>query len=288
LTQFNSILLGDNPFFGVDHLSHERARLRSLKNNSFENAVNVIRYSYENGVKDMMINTHPNIDEFFMELKNEDLLDKINFHPMIPYAAGYVQKLTEKGSIGVLKDILSSTGIKNEIKIISKSGLGFLKKDLGELFKVFLDVELLRLEKINMKVVYLHPAITDLALSLNLKNIFEIFFDHLQKNHNVQAGLCTKNFPRLIDKLDEWDLECPHIMTSFNKSGFLMNPSRQECETYLEKYSGKLVAMNILAGGFLDVNTSIEYIKSLKNIDSVIVGVSSIKHAQETFSLLKS
>ena len=61
-------MLGDNPFFGVDHLSHERGRLRSLKNNSFENAVNVVRYSYENGVKDMMINTHPSIDEFFMEL----------------------------------------------------------------------------------------------------------------------------------------------------------------------------------------------------------------------------
>jgi len=287
LTRFDSILLGDNPFFGVDHLSHERGRERIFNNQNFKTAVDVIEFSYKFGVRDMMITTHPNLNEFFNCFSQKTDLEKITFHPLIPYAQGYVQKLNEQGMIGTLKDVFYSTGFKNEIKLLTKGGLGLFKKDLLELFKLFLDIELVKLDKVKLKVVYLHPALSDLALSLNMKSIFETFNDYLRDKYKVEVGICTKNFPRLVDKLLEWNLPIQNIMTSFNKSGFQMNPSKKECEEYLQKYNGKVTAMNIFAGGYLDLEEAYEYILSQPKLRNIIVGVSSIEHAKETFSLFR-
>jgi len=40
-------MLGDNPFFGVDHLSHERARQRASRYQTFEGAVKVIETAHQ-------------------------------------------------------------------------------------------------------------------------------------------------------------------------------------------------------------------------------------------------
>ena len=286
MSRFDSILLGDNPFFGVDHLSLERGRNRISQSSTFDTAAEVIQYSYQAGVRDMMISPHPNIDDFFDSInKKTGLLDKIYFHPLLPYAQSYVQKLNEKGTIGTLKDILQSDGIKNELKIIARGGFGFFRKDLLDLFKVLLDIEILKLNRVKLKIVYLHPAITDLALALNMKNIFQTFKEHLNDKFKIQAGFCTKNFPRLVDKLCEWQLDDCNIMASFNKLGFQMNPSKNECEDYLHRYKGRVVAMSILAGGYIGLKETYDYISSQEKIRDVIIGVSNVEHAKQSFDL---
>jgi len=286
LSRFDTILLGDNPFFGVDHLSHERGRQRSQNYKNFNNAIEIIKYSYDLGIKDMMIGTRPSLNEFLNNIrKNSNLIDKIDFHPLLPYAQDYVLKLSEKGLLETIKEVLGGGGLRNEIKIITKGGFGLLKKDLLELFKVFIDIEMMKLKNINIKTVYLHPLLTDLALSLEMKNFFGTFNEHLQDNYNVKVGLCTKNFPTLVSKLEEWKLQFSYIMTSFNKAGFLMNPSRIECEKTLSNYNGKVMAMNIFGGGYLDLDGASEYTLSLPKIRNIVVGASSIEHAKQTFDL---
>ena len=155
-----------------------------------------------------------------------------------------------------------------------------------ELFRVFLDTEMLKLSTIKPKIIFLHPVIVDLALALKMKNIFETFSDHLKNNYNINTGLCTKNFPLLISRLDEWNLKFSSIMTSFNPAGFLMNPSKKECEDALNNYNGNVLAMNIFAGGYSKVDEAISYILSQQKIRNLVVGVSSIEHAKETLGLL--
>lgn len=287
MSRFDSVLLGDNPFFGVDHLSHERSRSRLSKAKNFENAVEVIQCARDYGVKDMMVGTRPRLNEFFDELKNKtNILNEFNFHPVIPYAQDYVLKLNEKGLVNTLQEIFKKGGLKNEIKLIVRGGLSFLKKDFAELFKMFIDVELLKLKEVNIKTVYLHPLFTDLILSLNLKDIFSTYLFHLREQHNVNAGLCTKNFPMLVSKLNEWELDYPYIMTSFNKAGLFMNPSRKESEDTLQFFKGKTMAMNIFAGGYYNLDETFQYIEPLSKIRDVVVGVSTVGHAKETFELL--
>ena len=278
-------MLGDNPFFGVDHLSYERGRQRTVQL-TFDNAVEVIKCSYDLGVKDMMVGTRPNLADLLDNLsKKTDLLEKIQFHPLLPYTQGYVIKMSEKGMIQTIKEVLNSVGIRNDLKILAKGGLGLIQKDLFDLFKVFVDVELLKLKNIKIKTVFLHPALTDLALALGMKSIFETFKDHLHDHYRIEAGLCTKNFPRLVDKLTDWNMKISNIMTSFNKVGFLMNPSKEDCEKYLESYDGTITGMNIFAGGYLGLNEAYNYITSQPKLRNVVIGVSSTEHAKETFQL---
>ena len=282
-------MLGDNPFFGVDHLSHERGRQRFSKNKSFDNTVEVIKCCYEMGVKDMMVSTRPNLSELFEALNNRtNLLEQIAFHPLLPYAQQYVLKASQKGIVNTLKEILSSAGIRKDLKLLVKGGFSFLKKDIEELFKIFIDIELLQLKNIKLKTVFLHPVLTDLALALNMKEIFITFNNHLHDNYDVNAGFCTKNFPSLATKLKDWNLFASTIMTSFNKCGYIMNPSKIECEEFLDHYDGRVVAMNIFAGGYLTLKESYDYISSLPKLRDVIIGVSSIDKAKQTFALFKN
>ena len=280
--------MGDNPFYGVDHLSHERARQRA-QIQSIDNIVNVITCAYEAGMNGMVVATRPKLREVISQIRTKsDIVDKLDFYPVMPYAQGYVLKLSESGLINTLMDILKSAGLKNDLRMITKGTLGFIKKDLDELFKIFIDVELLKLKEINIRTIFLHPVLTDLALALDMKKIFETFRDHLKDQYKIQAGLCTKNFSWLVSKLNEWDFELASIMTSFNKAGFLMNPSRTECENSLQNYDGKVIAMNIMAGGYLELNEAYDYILSIPKIRNVVVGASSVQHAQKTFELLAS
>lgn len=285
MSRFDSVLIGDNPFFGVDHLSQERARTKSTTKD-FDNAVQVIKYSHDLGVCGIVVSTHPELRNLIENIKTKsDLIDKFEFYPILPYVQGYVTRINEKGVMNTLTEILDPAGIGNKMKLITRSGLGILKKDLFELFKVFIDIELLQLKNTKMNTVFLHDVVTDLALSLNMKNIFETFQQHLHHNYDVKAGLVTKNFPLLVTKLNEWDIQIPYIMTSFNKIGFQMNPSRQECEKYLEAYNGNVIAMSILAGGYLKPKEAYDYILSFPQIKKTVVGVSTIEHAKETFEL---
>ena len=284
MTRFDSILLGDNAFYGIDHLSHERARNRANTVQRLDNVVSLIKYSYELGATGMVVATRPNLREWVEHLKkSSDIVDKLDFHPVLPYARGLQMKLSQLGIINTMKDIMKGAGLRTEIKILAKGGFGFIKKDVIELFKVFIDTEMIKLNMIKPKIIFLHPVLVDLALALEMKNIFEAFKNHLDEKYKIKAGLCTKNFPKLIAKLDEWDMNFASIMTSFNTAGYLMNPSKQACKDALENYKGSILAMNIFAGGYSGLNESANYILSLPKIRNIVVGVSSKEHAKETF-----
>ena len=284
MSRFNSILLGDNAFYGIDHLSHERARKRANTIQTLDNAVKVIKYSYELGINGMVVATRPLLKDWIEKLKlSTDLVDKLDFYPVMPYARGLQSKISQGGIVNVMNEIMKAGGLGNEIKILFKGGIGLIKKDLSGLFKVFLDTELLKLKMIRPKIIYLHPVLVDLALALKMKNIFEIFNDHLHDKYQIKAGFCTKNFPGLVTKLESWDIKSTSIMTSFNPAGFLMNPSSEECEKTIASYKGHVLAMNIFAGGYSGLDEATNYILSQPNIRNIVVGVSSIEHAKETF-----
>lgn len=66
-----------------------------------------------------------------------------------------------------------------------------------------------------------------------------------------------------------------------------MNPTREACERCLEENDVQIIAMNTLAGGYLRPQEAFEYLSTYKKIKSVVVGLSSKKHADETFPLLQ-
>lgn len=277
------ILLGDNPFFGIDHLSQENARKRIIQLDSFEKITNVIEYVNSQGVNGFVVSTHPELKEIIKYMENNtNILKKMDFLPILPYAQGYVMKTTQLGITGAINEVLSGITIKNKFRILVKGSLGYLQKDFEKLLRTFIDTELYHLYKVKKRRVYLHDVITDVALGLNMKNIIEIFLNHIHDHHKIETGLVTKNFPLLLKRLDDWKIDVPNIMTSFNPVGYQMNPSKGECEKQLTKFDN-VVAMNVLAGGYVTPKESAKYV-SEKKLKAVVIGMSNIEHAKETIN----
>lgn len=79
------------------------------------------------------------------------------------------------------------------------------------------------------------------------------------------------------------------IMTPFNSVGYQMSPSRQLCETCLSTLDeGTVIAMSIMAGGYLNLDETFDYIRTLPRLSGMAVGVSSKKHAQKTFTRFRN
>ena len=107
MNQLKELLLGDNPFFGVDNLSQERGRERIGRLNELNKIVEIMDFVEKLGVKGFVVSTHPQLKDLIKYLKNEtQLLKKFEFYPILPYAQGYVSKVAEKGIIKGMNEIL--------------------------------------------------------------------------------------------------------------------------------------------------------------------------------------
>jgi hypothetical protein len=216
-----------------------------------------------------------------------ELSKKLNLYPLIPYAQGYVRKANEKGVVGMVTDALEPASTSMKFKILLKGGVSILRKDFLNILSTLIDVEMLPFKGFNIRAVFLHNVLTDLALSLKAQSIFEFYMDYIKDNYGVVPAFGTMNFARLVKSFDGWGIKKPLIMASFNKAGFQMNPSREECERCLREYDVDVLAMSTLAAGYLKPKEAYEYLFSLPNIESVVVGVSTKEHAEETFGVIR-
>ena len=136
----------------------------------------------------------------------------------------------------------------------------------------------------------LNEVIADMGLALDFEWLFRSFADHLSKR-KITPGFNTRNFTYLVKKFDEWgiDLDDKIIVTPFNKAGFQMNPSKEECEKTLQSLRSPIVlAISVLAAGYFKPSEALDYIVSLGNLKGAVVGVSTEQQARELFPLFKA
>jgi hypothetical protein len=287
----DKFLLGDNPFTGVDHLSQERARERLARLDT-KKIVQVIDTAFANGAQGLAFSTTPIIYEALREMKRRG--DKIDFglYPLLPYAQTYVRTATEKGLLGLAQEVLSKLNWKAKAKTIAGGGLSLATFDPKRVLRTYIDAELELLsnnapENARVKSIFLHEIITDLAISFDAVDLIQGYANHIMDSYRVMPGFETRNFPKFVDfaRRCELKLDQISILTPFNKVGFQMNPSREACEEVLNRSVGvNIIAMSILASGYIDLSSALQYLKGLGDIKSFVVGASTSAHAQETFS----
>ena len=148
---------------------------------------------------------------------------------------------------------------------------------------LLIDFEVAPFHKLNLKAIFLHDALTDLALGWDLPEILALFYNHVKDKYNTVPAFCTKNLPALMNLLNRVGIQNPLIMASINKVGYQVNPSKTSFEACLRKNKLELLAMSTLAAGYLKPKEAYEYLFHLPHVESVVVGVSSPDHALETF-----
>ena len=288
------LLVGDNAFHGISHLSQQRARERSIDDNpsNVEYATQLVKLSLQNGATGFMFSVS---DTTLSILKSLEQDTKPDLYAIVPYAYEYVRLAAQVGGISELaKKVFRQIMFSKNITAVVPSLIGLIRADPSAFLKTYLVYEISRIKSAagkdaNLKSVLLHEVITDMALALDLDWLFRSYISFFSKSE-IRPGVETRNFPYLVTKFKKWNIDLNQITitASFNKIGFQMNPSKMDCEKALEEASdAQIIAMSILAAGYLQPNEAITYVKGLSKLRGAVVGVSGEWQARQTFRLLK-
>ena len=289
------LLVGDNPFHGISHLSQERARVRDHALTYLEHAANLVVTSLENGANGFMFSVSDTTLSILRALGERGESRRLSLYAIVPYASEYVRLATQVGGVpGLAKKIAKQILASGNVRAVAMGLKGVMWADPVAVMKTYLTYEVSRIRSAagkgaNLDSVLLHQVKTDMALALNLEWLFKSYVDFMLRL-GVTPGFNTGNFAYLVNEFRDWNIDLSKmvIATPFNKAGFQMIPSIKECERTLATVPEPVViAISVLAAGYLKPSEAIDYIATLPNIKGVAVGVSKEKHARETFRLLK-
>lgn len=278
------ILFGDNQFFGINHLSEEKARTQSIKFKDNQSIIKTLDYVYDIGLRTFMCTTHDRISGICDHIrKNEDRYQGFKIFPCMPYAHKYNNAVTELGPLGALKKFMPS----NVIGTMAKGGIALARKDYIAMMKLLVDFEMKMFEGIDTPVIFLQNVVTDLVLGLGMDEFFEAFYEHIQNKYKAEAGFITMNLPRMLDALEKRGIKNPIICSSINKLGFRMSGGIEAYEQTLNQRKFRAVAMQVLAAGAVSPKEAIEYVCCLKNVESILFGASTPAHIKQTKELIE-
>jgi len=292
-----NLLVGDNPFHGISHLSQQRVRTRSsgLTSENTDYAANLVKLSLENGANGFMFSVDEATLSILKTLREDNKVRNMHLYAIVPYAYEYVRRATQTGGVsGLAKSLAKEIVFSSNIKVVLPNIIGLIRFDPSSFLKVYVAYETLRIKNALkgqncLKSILLHEIITDLALALNLETFFKSYIKFVD-NSDIRPGFETRNFATLVKKFSEWNIDFSKITitASFNKIGFQMDPSKGECEKALKNVGGaEVIAMSTMAAGYLSPLEAVTYISQLEKITGVVVGVSKEQQAIETFKLLR-
>ncbi len=291
-----SLLVGDNPFHGISHLSQERARARYDGENqqNVDAATNLVKLSLQNGADGFMFSVAETTLSIIDNLRKDEV-ENLRLYAIAPYAFEYVRKPTQSGGVsGLARNLAKEMVLSPNVSVVARNLFGLLRLNPTALLKTYVAYELRRIRKAAdhaapLESFMLHEVVTDMALALGMEKLFKSYIGFLESSQ-VQAGFETRNFPYLVDKFREWkiDLGSLTLTSSFNKIGFQMCPSKDACEEALERADGaEVIAMSALAAGYLKPAEAVDYLASLRGLGGIVVGVSREKQAIETFRIFR-
>ena len=280
----DNLLFGDNQFFGVNHMSEEKARAQQMQFQNNSAIIDVLDAAYEEGVKTFMCTTHERISEICDHVRaNPAKYEGFQFYPCMPYAHKYNNAVTEHGMLGALNQFLPDDGL---FKTALKGGMAVAKKDVEGLATILIDMEMKMFKGLSTPVIFLQNVVVDLLLGMGFHEAFRIFHDHVRSKYNAEAGFITMNMPMLLDALESVGIENPIICSNINKIGFRMCGGFDKYVETMRDRKVRAIAMSVFASGALKPDEAIEWVSKLPNLKSIVFGASSRRNIRSTRELV--
>jgi hypothetical protein len=278
------VILGDNQFFAVNHLSDERSRAQAVRFKDDKAIVDVLDTAMECGIHTFMCTTHDRIVNICGYMRQDpEKYKNFKFYPCMPYAHKYANAVTELGIVGTLKAYIPG----NILAVASKAGIAYMRKDFPALMELLVDAEMKMFHDLNTPVIFLQNVVVDLLLGLGMDKILVHFAEYIKEKYNAEPGFITMNLPKMVDMCDREGIKNPIICSSINKIGFRMSGSIELYEEYLRSdREFRPMAMQCLAAGALKPQEAMEYVCQFPKIESILFGASSRAHIQQTRGLI--
>jgi hypothetical protein len=276
------ILFGDNQFFGVNHMSEEKARAQSMKFKDTESIIKVLDIAYDQGIKTFMCTTHDRISEVCDHLRaNPERYADFTIYPCMPYAHKYNDAVTEMGMLGALKHLTKGD---NLLGLLAKAGMAAAKVDVSAVMRILIDQEMKMFKGIKTPVIFIQNVMLDLLMGLGFRDIIKDYAEYIKSKYNAEPGFITMNLPLCLSILKEIGVENPIICSNINKISFRMCGGKKTYEKLIKEEKFQCVAMSVLASGAIPPNEAIEYVCNLEGVQSIVFGASNkanIKHTKE-------
>ena len=283
--RLDRLLFGDNQFFGVNHMSEEKARSQQLRFQRIDSVMTVLDAARDEGINTFMCTTHDRVAEICDIVRaNPTAYPDMVFHPCMPYAHKYANAVTEDGFLGAIRRFMPDTGV---VGAALKGTRSLAAKDIEGIATLLIDAELKMFEGLDTPVVWMQNVIVDLLLGLGFLDAFRIFADHVRAKHGAEPGFITMNLPQLLDALETVGVENPLVCSNINKLGFRMSGGVDGYLDALERRPFRAVAMSVFASGAIPAEEAIEWACGLPNLESIVFGASSRSNIAHTARLVE-
>ena len=277
------LLFGDNQFFGVNHMSEDKARAQAMKFTTTEAIMSVLDTAFDLGLRTFMCTTHDRIGDVadVMRANPTRYADYVYF-PGMPYAHKYANAVSELGMLGALREF-SVDGVMGTVYQGAKSAF---RKDADQLMRMLVDAEMKRFHDLKTPVVFLQNVVTDLLLGMGMHDMFVAFTEHVKTAYGAEAGFITMNMPALLGALLTVGVENPIICCNYNKSGFRMSGGIDLYDEVLRTKAVRCIAMSVYASGAIPAEEAISWICSRPQIEAIVFGASSRQNIAHTIELV--
>lgn len=278
------ILFGDNQFFGVNHMSEEKARAQSMRFQDLGSILEVLDFAYGLGIRTFMCTTHDRVEEICDHFRaHQDRYADYIFYPCMPYAHKYANAVTEHGMLEALRKFLPADG---KLQAMFKGGMAIAGKDVEAIMQLLVDAEMKMFHGLRTPVIFLQNVVTDLLLGLRMNSAFRMFHDYVKQRYNAEPGYITMNLPMLLDVLETEGIENPIVCANINKIGFRMCGGAERYQQLIAERTFRPIAMSVLASGAIPAREAISYVCDQPKIRSIVFGASSPGNIRQTRDLI--
>lgn len=278
------LLFGDNQFFGINHMSEEKARAQAMRFQETQAIMDVLDTAYDEGIRTFMCTTHDRIAEICDIVRaNPDRYPDFTFYPCMPYAHKYANAVTDYGMLGAVSHFMPEDGF---FKTALKGGKALATKDVDGIAKVLIDAEMKMFKGLKTPVIFMQNVFADLLMGMGFTGAFRVFHDHIREKYDAEPAFITMNMPMLVDMLEAEGIKNPIVCSNINKLGFRMCGGLDRYIETLESGRVRAIAMSVYASGAIPADEAISWISELPNVESIVFGASSAGNIRNTRDLV--
>lgn len=277
------ILFGDNQFFGVNHMSEEKARAQAMQFRDTQSIMRVLDYAYSIGIRVFMCTTHDQIGDIVDVVRaNPTRYPDFEFYPCMPYAHKYANSVGEVGIMETMRRFAPG-GL---VETLFRGAMSAATQDLDKLMQLLVDAEMKRFAGVKTPIIFIQNVVTDLMLGLRQQAALAEFAGYVKDKYKAEAGFITMNMPKLVDALEGVGVRNPIVCANINKIGFRMSGGIDAYTALLKSRRCRSIAMSVFASGAIPAREAIEWVCALEGLDSIVFGASSHGNIRQTKELI--
>jgi len=277
------ILFGDNQFFGVNHMSEEKARQQLMAFKDDAAILRVLDVALDAGIRTFMATTHDRMSGICDHFRADPARYRdYRIYPCMPYAHKYANSVTQFGMLETVKRFSAGSVVGT----LFKGAMGAMTRDLSDLMELLVDGEMKSFHGLNTPVIFLQNVVADLILGMKLPQLFEAFHAYVRKRYSAEAGFITMNLPAMLDALEAAGIENPIVCANINKIQFRMCGGAETYERTIRERRFRPIAMSVFASGAIPPEEALDYVCRQRRIESIVFGASSRRNIEQTRDLI--